>query len=421
MTYHPRDRRPWNQPLSRRNILKTAGAVAGSTALASCGGNAGSGDSGTAVELAIGSPENPATLPLLDDIPPIDSNLQPEPGPLKIYNWADYLSPRVMNDFSDEYGVEVELTTFYNMEEATRKLATGDAQYDVFFPYPAIAPKFVAGKILQPLNLDYIPNLQQNVWPMLADPYYDQGSRYTVPYVVYETGIAWRTDMIPDDIAAMENPWEALWNPDYAGKVGLYDDYRETIGVGMFKNGIFNVNAADPDDLATATASLIEANQLVQARYGIDNTYVRLPEGKLGITHAWSGDVIAAPYYMPKGDDSGVLRYAWPPKTGYQGGYIANDLMTIPKNAESPVLAHHFLNYMLDEKVAINNFSWVGYQPPLNSLTPQKMVKDGLVVPNLESAITTQEHFKLGQVPLQLEPADDAAWLKAWSRVQAGG
>ena len=42
----------------------------------------------------------------------------------------------------------------------------------------------VAGKLIKPLNLDYIPNLKKNVWPQLVSPFYDSESRYTVPYKV---------------------------------------------------------------------------------------------------------------------------------------------------------------------------------------------------------------------------------------------
>jgi spermidine/putrescine transport system substrate-binding protein len=159
-----------------------------------------------------------------------------------VYNWADYMYTRVIKDFEKEFGVEVELTTFYNLEEATRKLRTGKVSFDVFVPTAEIVPKFVAGQLLQPLNHSYLPNLQKNVWPMLANPYYDRGSRYTVPYTVYLTGIGWRTDMVSADVAGMDNPWEAFWDPEYKGIAGLYDDYREAIGVGLYKSGITDIN-----------------------------------------------------------------------------------------------------------------------------------------------------------------------------------
>jgi spermidine/putrescine-binding protein len=35
------------------------------------------------------------------------------------------------------------------------------------------------------------------VWSSLQSPWYDQESRYTVPYTVYTTGIGWRADKLP--------------------------------------------------------------------------------------------------------------------------------------------------------------------------------------------------------------------------------
>jgi spermidine/putrescine transport system substrate-binding protein len=410
--------------MSRREMLRvTAGSVVAARILAACGGGNGNGGSSSAGGLVIGTPENPVQQPLFDDNPMIESGLEPEAGPLRVYNWADYIFRSVVKDFEKEYGVEVELTTFYNLEEATRKMRTGEVNYDVFFPTAEVIPKFVAGKLLQPLNLDYIPNLGKNILPRLADPYYDQGSRYTVPYVMYTTGIGWRDDLISDDIAGMDNPWEAFWNPDYKNKVGLYDDYRETIAVGMYKNGIMDINSGDAESLETAKNSLIELVDLVNVRYSIDGAYVKMPEGKLGIHHAWSGDLVNAQYYFPKGGDPSVLRFAWPPKeTGNaQGGYISNDSMAVVKGAENPVLAHHFLNFLMSEKYGLKNFSWLGYQPPLKSLDPATLVKDGWVPEALSTAVIEESDFALGQAPVQLTAEADAAWLDTWTQVQSGG
>ena len=423
MAWHPRDRWPWNAAMSRREMLRlTAGTAVAGSVLAACGGNGGGAKRGSNGQgVVIGTPQEPVEQPLFDDLPAIDSNLEPEGGPLRLYNWADYIWRPVLKDFEKEYGVKVELTTFYNLEEATRKLRTGDLKFDVFFPTAEVIPKFVAGRLLQPLNHDYLGNLKKNIWPRLVDPYYDVGSRYTVPYVLYQTGLAWRVDMIEDDIAGMDNPWEAFWNPDYEGLVGLYDDYRETIGVGMYRNGITDINSARPDDVEAAKNSLIELTDAVNIRYTIDGAYVRLPEGKLGLHHAWSGDIVNAQYYFPKGGDPSVLRYTWPPHGSFNGGYISNDSMAIPVGAENPVLAHHFLNYMLDARHSMKNFSWLGYQPPLTELDPDSLVKDGLVPKELSTAVIRQEDFGKGQAPVQLTPSEDAAWLKAWSQVQSGG
>ena len=50
--------------------------------------------------------------------------------------------------------------------------------------------------------------------------------------------------MVSADIAAMDNPWEAFWDPEYKGIAGLYDDYRRR-SVGMYKDGITDINGAN--------------------------------------------------------------------------------------------------------------------------------------------------------------------------------
>ena len=108
-------------------------------------------------------------------------------------------------------------------------------------------------------------------------------------------------------------------------------------------------------------------------RYTIDGAYSRLPEGNLGLVQAWSGDMLLAIQYVPNDGDVSVLRYAWPPKATQDkaGGMIANDCMSVLANAEHPVLAHAFINYVLDAKVALENMGWLGYQPPQKSLDPR--------------------------------------------------
>ena len=114
--------------------------------------------SSSASRLAIGTRDNPVEQPLFDDRPRIESGLELEKGTLRVYNWADYINPAVLKGFTKEFGNEVEVTTFYNSQEAVQKLRTGKISFDVFFPTQDDLPKYVAGKLLQPLNHDYIPN-----------------------------------------------------------------------------------------------------------------------------------------------------------------------------------------------------------------------------------------------------------------------
>src|SRR5918995_3664004 len=147
--------------MSRREALRLmAGTAAAGGLLVGCGSGAGS--SSSASRVVVGTREDPVKQPLFDDNPMIESGLEPEKGPLRLYNWADYIYTRVLNDFEKEFGVQVELTTFYNLEEATRKLRTGKVAFDVFVPTAEIVPKFVAGEGLQPPNHHLPAHLNEN-------------------------------------------------------------------------------------------------------------------------------------------------------------------------------------------------------------------------------------------------------------------
>ena len=426
MTLHPREggsRRgwPWARPMGRREFLRLSGGAAVAAAwLAACGG--GQNDPIRGARVVIGTPEDPVTQPLFDDNPPIDSGLEPEAGPLRLYNWEQYIWKRVLDDFAEEFGVEYELSQFHNLEEGIRKLQSGEVPFDIFFPTAENIPKLVAGKLLQPLNREYLPNLETNIWPRLRDPYYDVGSRYTVPYVVYQTGVAWRTDIAQSTPEEFDNPWDVLWDPANRDIAGMYDDFRETIGIGIYHLGETAINSGEPSLVEEAKTGLIQAVNDLNMAFDIDISWLKLPEGRLGVTHAWSGDLAAAPYYAPKGEDTGALRWMWPPKhSSFNGGYVSNDAVAIPTVSANPVLAHMFLNYILDRKVSLKNFSWNLYQPPLTNLEPESLVSDGYILENLSSTVIREEEFQMGQAPIQLTPAAEQTWLRAWSEVQAGG
>ena len=93
-------------PTSRRTFLKqAAAATAGLSAvslLEACGTTAPTGGAAAARGpggLALARPNRPVTLPIYADNKPIASGLQPEAGPLQLYNWIQYINQDVVNDF----------------------------------------------------------------------------------------------------------------------------------------------------------------------------------------------------------------------------------------------------------------------------------------------------------------------------------
>jgi spermidine/putrescine transport system substrate-binding protein len=419
-TFHPREPKGFGRGFGRREFLeRSALGVLGLTVagplLAACGG----GDDGafTPPDLKFARPDNPVTHPIFADIPVIASGLEPEGGPLKIYNWNGYLWPRILKDFGKEYGVKTQLSTFSTMDEAVAKIASGAVEYDVFFPTPDRISPLVLGKTLQPLNHDYIPNLQNTIWRSLRDPFYDKGSRYTVPYTIYTTGIGYRVDKVKTTPWDLDNPYDIYWDKANKGKMFLLEDGREALVHMLLKNGITEVNTEDPEHLELAKNELKSLIAAVNVKLST-NDYTNLPEGKAWVHQAWSGSLLSAQWYLPEGAKPKVLGYWFPPDGG---GSIGNDMIAVPRNAKNPVLAHHFLNYLIDRRHGYDNFvNYNGYQPPFVSIDPHSLVSDGVVPANLRTAVVRETDFDTGYFQLELTPDGQKRWQDAWAEFKAG-
>ena len=118
---------------------------------------------------------------------------------------------------------------------------------------------------------------------------------------------------------AMTNGYAMPWQPKYKGKVAILDDYREGISLGLMKNGIYNLNTTSKAQIDLSRQTLQELRSLVNVQID-NNDYTEIPDGQIWIHHAWSGDMAAAPYYMPKGMPVEVVGYWFPTDGRGPGG-----------------------------------------------------------------------------------------------------
>jgi len=369
--------------------------------------------------LTLAAPDHPVSWPISARNEPIADGLTPERNAtLKLYNYADYIAPAAIKSFEKKYakyGVKVSVSTFNDADEALTKVRSASAPYDIYFPSYDQISKLVSGNLIRPLNHSYITNIA-NVWAAFANPWYDGKWRYTVPYTVYTTGIGWRTDRVKTNIANLPNPYDTLWDPKYRGQTGVIDDWHTTMAMTLLRKGITDVNTDKPADLNVISKQLSDLSKTTSPKVTV-TMYNDLPAGQLGQTQMWSGDIVNAVSYLPKGTSPKVLRY-WFPSDGK--GLVDNDLMVVLRGGKNPVLSHLFLQHMLDTKVSLSNFSFIGYQPPQRAINPDSLVSQGYLPSNLAAAVVKEEYFSVGYRLLELSPANDAAWHKIWLAYKAG-
>jgi spermidine/putrescine transport system substrate-binding protein len=190
----------------------------------------------------------------------------------------------------------------------------------------------------------------------------------------------------------------------------------------LLKNGITDINTSSTADLNTIKADLLEGVKTVNWRFDhVD--YTEITTGASWAVHqTWSGQAAYYQYYLPKDLDISAITYIWPPKDGTSGapGIIGSDHFAIPRTAKSPVLAHTLINFMLDPKNALPNYSYEGYQPPLKQIEPDRIVQQGLIPPSQKNIIITDDDFALGVNELELAPSVNQMWQEIAQEVQGG-
>ena len=120
-------------------------------------------------------------------------------------------------------------------------------------------------------------------------------------------------------------------------------------------------------------------------------------------------------YYLPEGTGVDVLGYWAPERTT-----VANDFFVVPARSERPVLAHLFIDYLLDPANAQFNFEFVGYQPALTTPSPDELIAAELVPAHLVSALVSDAQVENGYRLDALAPDVQQLWENAFQRVKAG-
>ncbi len=433
---HPKDKQGFTRARLLRGTALGVAGVGGASLLAACEntttpiGDCVDGGSELVVPkpsingLPLPRPDNAVTWAIVDDNPPVADGQKDESGPLQVYNYADYMDPALIKRFEKLSGRKVQVATYNSSDEAVAKLRSGQVGFDVIIGLSGSnIVNLIAAQLIQPLNHTYLPNLEQNIWPALQDPFYDRGSRYTVPYVVWSDGIGWRNDKIDVDIGDMDVPWDIFWqSARWKGKVAILDDKRDALSMPMQRDAMRtgrrpDLNTEDQEIVNRAGKALDELSDISNVKVAITD-YQTLPEGKTWLHQSWSGDLLgAAFYYMPPGVPPTVLSY-WGPE---EHGVVQNDYFCIGRTAKNPVLAHRFIDYFLDAKVAYQNFvNFVGYTPPQVSISAERLIADGVIPESLTGAVVRPDQFAFNQQLLQLTVEGERFWDEAWSKFKAG-
>ena len=275
---------------------------------------------------------------------------------INVYNWGEYISTGadegtldVNSEFEKLTGIKVNYTNYATNEELYAKLKGGGATYDVIIPSDYMISKMINEKLVQPLDMNNIPNFKY-IMDNFRNQAYDPSNEYSVPYTWGTVGIIYDKTMI--DIPEEDIDWDLLWNEDYADQILMFDNPRDAFAIAELMQG-YSLNTENPDELEDAARKLTQQKKIVQG-YVMDEIF-----DKMG-----AGDALIAPYYA--GDALTILEENEDlnfvvPKSGTN---LFIDAMCIPSSARQKEAAEMYINFMCEPDIAFANIDYICYSTP---------------------------------------------------------
>jgi putrescine transport system substrate-binding protein len=341
---------------------------------------------------------------------------------VNVYNWSDYIDPKVLEEFTKETGIKVRYDTFDSNEIVEAKLLAGKTGYDVVVPGSTVLRRLISVGIFQKLDKSKIPNLQ-HAWPEITQRLaaYDPGNDYAVNYMWGTTGLGYNVAKVKERLGNVPvDSWDIFFKPENLAKlrscgVHVLDTAEELLPAALKYLGL------DPDsknaaEIEKAGELLLKLRPNIQ-KFHSSEYLNALANGEICLVVGWSGDVFQAKNRAKEAAEKTKkpvveIDYIVPK----EGAQIWFDSFSIPKDAPNPEAAYAFINFMMRPDIAARNTNFVAYAS--GNLAAQKSIdKEILENPAIyPPAEVFKRLYTVTPYPAQLQ----RTVTRVWTRVKTG-
>ena len=297
---------------------------------------------------------------------------------VNIYNWSDYIDPKVLEEFTKETGIKIVYDTFDSNDVLETKMLAGKSGYDVIVPSHTYLKRMIQAGVLQRLNKAKIPNLKF-AWPEITGRMsgYDPGNEFAVNYMWGTTGIGFNVAKVKERVGnAPLDSWDMVFKSENFAKfrscgIHMLDAADEMIPAAL-KYLALDPDSKKPTEIERAGKLLMKIRGSVRKFHSSE--YINaLASGEICFVVGWSGDIYQARSRAKEaaaktGKPPVEIDYALPK----EGALMWFDSFAIPKDAEHIEAAHSFINFMMRPEIAARNTNFVAYAS--GNLEAQKSV-----------------------------------------------
>lgn len=273
-----------------------------------------------------------------------------ENGQVYVYCFGDYIDPELEYEFEEATGYDVVIDYFDTNEELYPVIKNNTAKYDVICASDYMIAKLINEGLLAEIDYSNVPNsayISENVKPFMEE--FDPGMKYSVPHTWGTYGIMYNKEMVnPADI----DSWNDLWDEKYADQIVMPDSLREMYMIAGKVLG-YSMNTTSEKEVKEMTDLLLKQKPLV---YKLANDSARdLMIGEsAALAVVNSGEVL---YSQELNDNMGFVI----PKEGTE---VWTDCWAVTANAANKAGAEAWINFMLEEDSAEDNFEYLTYAIP---------------------------------------------------------
>lgn len=268
---------------------------------------------------------------------------------VNVCSWGEYIDEDLIDQFTEETGIEVNYQTAESNETLYGLLSTGSANFDVIVPSDYMISQLIEEGMLAEINYENVPNYDLIGEQFKSQPF-DPDNLYTVPYTWGTLGMIYNSAMIDDDITS----WDAMFNTDYKGEVLMIRNSRDAFGIALMSLG-YSVNTTDMDELTAAKDRIKEAKDAgVYQAFVMDEVYNKLEGGEAALATYYAGDYLAMLEYNED------LVYVVPES----GSNWFIDAMCILKDGDNKDEAEEWINFMASTDASLANMDYIWYASP---------------------------------------------------------
>ena len=314
---------------------------------------------------------------------------QQESNVLRICNCEDYIDESLLEEFTEETGIEVIYSTYGTNENLYNELVINPNSYDLVVPSEYMIQNLAAEGRLNKLDLSKVPSytpsgyiderLGDILFTVSDGEYQDQTvklSDFMVGYMWGTMGWVYNTDEVAvEDVSSWGNVFK---NKDLNKKATIKDAVRDSYLVGLamvYEEDLRNattteeiteiLNRVDKESIDKVGKKL---NSIKPMLYGfeVDSGKNDIVLGKINAYVAWSGDAAYA-IDVASGeveDDDGTfvenvrnLSYYIPD----EGSNIWFDGFCMPSGSDNYEAVYKFLNFISRPENVIRNMDYTGY------------------------------------------------------------